>query len=68
LFLLSCPFLYEQVTVAIPLAAVLQFFFVISLLMRTACTDPGILPRSEKDEVRFNEKQALILSRLTNKN
>jgi hypothetical protein len=49
--------------VAVPLAAGLQFIFVISLLLRTACTDPGILPRSEKDEVLYNERLALISSR-----
>jgi palmitoyltransferase ZDHHC9/14/18 len=49
--------------VAVPLVAGLQFIFVISMLLRTACTDPGILPRSEKDEVLFNERQALISSR-----
>lgn len=36
------------------------FIFVLTVLFRTACTDPGILPRSEKDEIMFNERQALI--------
>lgn len=31
--------------------------FVLSLLLRTACSDPGILPRSEKDEQLFQENR-----------
>lgn len=58
-FIFDCPFLYQKLTIAIPLLGAVQFIFVISVLFRTACTDPGILPRSEKDEIVYNEQQAL---------
>lgn len=59
-FVFDCPYLYEKLTIVIPLIGAVLFIFVLSVLFRTACTDPGILPRSEKDEVLFNERQALI--------
>ena len=49
-----------------PLVGSFLFIFVLSVLFRTACTDPGILPRSEKDEILFNERQALISSNYFN--
>lgn len=60
-FIFDCPFLYEKLSIVIPLIGALLFVFVLSVLFRTACTDPGILPRSEKDEIFYNEKQAMIL-------
>jgi palmitoyltransferase ZDHHC9/14/18 len=62
LFLYSCPYLSEKLTIVVPLVGSFLFIFVLSVLFRTACTDPGILPRSEKDEILFNERQALISS------
>lgn len=59
-FVFDCPFLFEKLTFVIPLIGLFLFIFVLSVLFRTACTDPGILPRSEKDEISFNERQALI--------
>jgi hypothetical protein len=59
--------LYEKLTIAVPLVAALLFIFVISVMFRTACTDPGILPRSERDEVLYNEKQVLIASKQSTK-
>jgi palmitoyltransferase ZDHHC9/14/18 len=56
---ISCPYLSTKVTIAIPLLAAIQFSFVLFVFLRTACTDPGILPRSERDEVLYNERQAL---------
>ncbi len=52
--------MYEKLTIVVPLIGGFLFVFVLSVLFRTACTDPGILPRSEKDEILFNERQALI--------
>jgi hypothetical protein len=56
--------LYTKLSIAIPIIGALLFVFVLSVLFRTSCTDPGILPRSEKDEILFNEKQAMIASEL----
>lgn len=58
-FVFDCPFLYEKLSIVIPLIGAVQFVFVMAVLFRTACSDPGILPRSEKDEVLYNERQAL---------
>lgn len=55
--------MYTKLSIAIPIVGALLFIFVLSVLFRTACTDPGILPRSEKDEILFNEKQAMIASK-----
>lgn len=59
-FIFDCPFLYKEISIAIPLLGAVQFIFVLFVLLRTACTDPGILPRSERDEILYNEKQALM--------
>lgn len=59
-FIFDCPYLYKKLSIAIPIIGALLFVFVISVLFRTACTDPGILPRSEQDEILFNEKQVMI--------
>lgn len=56
--------MYKKLTIAIPIVGAVLFIFVLCVLFRTACTDPGILPRSEKDEVLFNERQALVASNL----
>jgi len=59
-FIFDCPYLSEKISIAIPIIGAFLFVFVLSVLLRTACTDPGILPRSEKDEVLYNERLVLI--------
>ena len=53
----SCPFLARQLTLAIPIIAALPFFFVMSCLLQTSFTDPGILPRATVCEAAALEKQ-----------
>lgn len=53
----SCPFLARQLTLAIPIIAALLFFFVMSCLLQTSFTDPGILPRATVCEAAALEKQ-----------
>lgn len=53
----SCPFLARQLTLAIPIIAAILFFFVMSCLLRTSLTDPGILPRATVCEAAALEKQ-----------
>lgn len=53
----DCPYLTENLTVAIPIIAGLLFVFVLSTLLHTSFTDPGILPRSTPDEAANLEKQ-----------
>lgn len=56
-FVFDCDYLSKKLSIAIPIISGVLFTFVISLIFRTACTDPGIIPRCEKDEVSFLEKK-----------
>ena len=53
----SCPFLARHLTLAIPIIAAILFFFVMSCLLQTSFTDPGILPRATVCEAAALEKQ-----------
>lgn len=53
----SCPYLAENVSPAIPIVAALLFIFVLSTLLRTSFTDPGVIPRATPDEAADLEKQ-----------
>ena len=52
----SCPDLYDQVSPAVPLVAAWLFIFVMSTLLRTAFSDPGIVPRASTEEAAYIEK------------
>ena len=54
----SCPYLTEKLSPAIPVFAGILFLNVICCIFRTACSDPGILPRATDDEVRFLERSS----------
>ena len=43
-------------TAAVPLVACLLFVFVMATLLRTALTDPGIIPRATPDEAAETER------------
>ncbi|XP_043573416.1 palmitoyltransferase ZDHHC18-like isoform X1 [Chiloscyllium plagiosum] len=53
----DCPYLTENLTLAIPIIAGLLFVFVVSTLLHTSFTDPGILPRATPDEAADLERQ-----------
>ncbi|MEJ1282308.1 stratifin [Cricetulus griseus] len=53
----SCPYLASKLTLAIPIIAAILFFFVMSCLLQTSFTDPGILPRATTCEAAALEKQ-----------
>lgn len=57
LFSPSCPYLARELTLAIPIIAAILFFFVMSCLLQTSFTDPGILPRATICEAAALEKQ-----------
>lgn len=57
LFSPSCPYLARTLTLAIPIIAAILFFFVMSCLLQTSFTDPGILPRATVCEAAALEKQ-----------
>lgn len=53
----SCPFLAMRITPAIPVIGGLLFVFVMSALLRTSFSDPGVIPRATPDEAASIEKQ-----------
>jgi len=55
-FAFDCPYLSEKVTLAIPIVGGLLFLFVMGTLLRTAFSDPGIIPRAQADEAAYIEK------------
>ncbi|XP_029421080.1 palmitoyltransferase ZDHHC18 [Nannospalax galili] len=56
-FVFDCPYLARELTPAIPIIAAILFFFVMSCLLQTSFTDPGILPRATVCEAAALEKQ-----------
>lgn len=49
-------FLYKNVSPAVPFVAAWIFIFVMATLLRTAFSDPGIIPRASADEAAAIEK------------
>ncbi|XP_012272727.1 palmitoyltransferase app isoform X1 [Orussus abietinus] len=56
-FAFDCPFLAVHITPAIPVIGGLLFLFVMSALLRTSFSDPGVIPRATSDEAAYIEKQ-----------
>lgn len=56
-FVFDCPFLAMRITPAIPVIGGLLFVFVMSALLRTSFSDPGVIPRATPDEAAYIEKQ-----------
>ncbi|CAF1299924.1 unnamed protein product [Rotaria sordida] len=52
----DCPYLTKRLSPAIPVFAAIIFLMVICCIVRTAFTDPGILPRATPDEILYLEK------------
>ncbi|XP_014242660.1 palmitoyltransferase ZDHHC9 [Cimex lectularius] len=56
-FVFDCPYLAERISPAIPVVAAVLFVFVMSSLLRTSFSDPGVIPRATPDEAAYIEKQ-----------
>ncbi|XP_063985447.1 palmitoyltransferase ZDHHC9 isoform X1 [Diachasmimorpha longicaudata] len=56
-FAFDCPYLSIHITPAIPVIGGLLFIFVMSALLRTSFSDPGVIPRATPDEAAYIEKQ-----------
>ncbi|KAJ1528370.1 hypothetical protein ONE63_006788 [Megalurothrips usitatus] len=56
-FAFECPFLATNITPAIPVVGAFMFLFVMSTLLRTSFSDPGVIPRATPDEAAYIEKQ-----------
>ena len=52
----SCRFLVGRLSAAVPVTACLLLFFVMSTLLRTAFSDPGIIPRATPDEAADTQR------------
>lgn len=55
-FAFDCPYLFSNVSPAVPVVAAWLFIFVMSSLLRTAFSDPGIVPRASLEEAAYIEK------------
>ncbi|CAF0992825.1 unnamed protein product [Adineta ricciae] len=55
-FVFDCPYLTKELSPLIPVFAAILFLSVICCILRTACTDPGILPRATPDELLYLER------------
>ncbi|CAH8612417.1 unnamed protein product [Schistosoma margrebowiei] len=54
-FAFDCRFLTPILTPAVPILAAIQFLYVVTAFLRTAFTDPGIIPRATRPEVEWTE-------------
>jgi len=56
-FIFDCPDLTHEGTPAIPVVSGVLFIFVLSNLLKTSLTDPGIIPRASLAEAEFIERE-----------
>lgn len=55
-FIFDCPFIYKNISPAIPIVAAVLFVFTMSCFFHTAYLDPGIIPRARPDEAAYTEQ------------
>lgn len=55
-FVFDCPYLAVHITPAIPVVGAVLFIFVMSTLLRTSFSDPGVIPRATTDEAADIER------------
>lgn len=56
-FVFDCKYLTIEISPVIPAVAAVLFMFVMSTLLRTSFSDPGVIPRATPDEAAHTEKQ-----------
>jgi len=52
----DAPFLTQRLSIAIPIVSSILFVLVISNMLKTSCSDPGIIPRASAAEVEHMER------------
>ncbi|CAF1651776.1 unnamed protein product, partial [Adineta ricciae] len=52
----DCPYLTYRLGPFVPVIAAILYLSTICFIFRTACSDPGILPRATSDEVQYLER------------
>lgn len=55
-FVFDAPYLWENTHPILPLTSALLFLWTLAFLFRTACMDPGVLPRSAIEESEYYER------------
>lgn len=58
-FAFDCPYLTTRLSPLVPIFGVILYLNVIGFILRTACSDPGILPRGHSDEISYLEKSSV---------
>jgi len=56
-FAFDCPYLAENITPALPVIGAVLFIFVLSNLLKTSFSDPGIIPRATIAEAEYIERE-----------
>jgi len=56
-FAFDCPYLATNITPAIPVVGAVLFIFVLSNLLKTSFSDPGIIPRATIAEAEYIERE-----------
>lgn len=56
-FAFDCPYLSDHITPALPVIGAVLFVFVLSNLLKTSFSDPGIIPRATIAEAEYIEKE-----------
>jgi len=56
-FAFDCPYLTTEITPAIPVVGAVLFIFVLSNLLKTSFSDPGIIPRATTAEAEYIERE-----------
>lgn len=56
-FAFDCPYLATEITPAIPVVGAVLFIFVLSNLLKTSFSDPGIIPRATNAEAENIERE-----------
>jgi palmitoyltransferase ZDHHC9/14/18 len=56
-FAFDCPFLTERISPVIPVVGAVLFIFVLSNLLKTSFSDPGIIPRATNAEAESIERE-----------
>ena len=56
-FAFDCPFLTERISPVIPVVGAVLFIFVLSNLLKTSFSDPGIIPRATNAEAENIERE-----------
>lgn len=61
-FVFDCEFLFHHLSPAVPVVGAVLFLFVLSTLLHTSFSDPGIIPRATPEEALYTERQIEVVN------